>query len=490
MSKCDVTIAFARPERNFVGDESVDGTVVVRAKDDFTAKKITLKCFWETHGRGNRDSDSSHAGILEHDIPFRAGEERRFPFRLRAPHGPPTYHGTYLNVDHYVEAEVDLAWSKNPKDRQDFLLRAGPSYEGPPTPEPFPRLGLPSGIGAPSDVKVWKGPVANTVGCGLGAIFLVFVLLFFFAFWPVVIVLGGVGAFFYARHRMVRSRVGKVEFSVDPIRVEAGDACAVRLAFRAEKATQLNAITVRLVAQEICTSGSGTNRTTRTQEVVAEEHELRGAGALGSGEQVDIELAMTVPDRDVYSFEAKNNKLRWIAEARIDIPGWPDWTGKESLVVLQPVGSDAFTGLEPGPEVAPPRTPPPVPDGQGLPPAMTSDLEGLLAAIQATDRYSDQRDALLAQSIGIECVLEVRTHTTEWTSGFDDDGYRDGRSIVGTLAGTSIELHARFPKRVNSAIDAVTRDDHVRIRAIFKGWDRLLDRAEFDVLELEGHSAG
>jgi hypothetical protein len=494
MSKCDVTIELERPEREFVGDEAIEGVIVVRANEDVMAERVTLSCFWETHGRGNRDSGFHHSEVLDQDVQLRAGEQRSFPFRVTTPHGPPTYHGTHLNVDHYVEAEVDLAWAKNPKGRADFLLRAGPEYEGPPSPV-TPAMGLASEGKAPPGVKVWKGPVANMLGCLVLAILLGFILIFFFAFWPLAIIGGLVGVFFYVRRRMVRSRVGDVTFSVGPTRLAAGDACTIRLAFSPEKSSQVNKLTVTLIAQEICTSGSGTNKTTRTFEVVSEEHELRGAGALRAKEQIDIERVVIVPERGAYSFEASNNKLRWIAEARIDIPGWPDWSRKEPLVVLPPIAGASSREVETSAPVesvpdlaASPRTP--IPQESRERQITASDLDELLAGIQATDRYSEQRDRLLAAVVGLRVTFDVQVQTTEWTSSFDNDVYRDGRSIAGTLAGTSIPVRVRFEKALNSSVDAVASGDRIRVYAALAGWDRLLDRADFDVLTLEGRVGG
>ena len=107
-------IKFGRSDRTYRFGERVTGWVMIQTPRGQECKRIQLKTFWRTHGKGNRDEGEPrvvtlHSGPLPDPVPH------LFEFEFSAPPGPFTYHGRYLNVDHYVEAQVDLPWARDPK---------------------------------------------------------------------------------------------------------------------------------------------------------------------------------------------------------------------------------------------------------------------------------------------------------------------------------------------------------------------------------------
>ena len=141
MSKCDITIDFDRDDATYRGGETVSGTARVTVNKDLTSKGITLSHFWKTHGRGNTNTGEVHEEILASDAQLVAGETFKFPFSFEADVEPITYHGTLINVDHFVKIQVDVPWARDPKLEAEYILRPGkipvppePGDEGEETP--------------------------------------------------------------------------------------------------------------------------------------------------------------------------------------------------------------------------------------------------------------------------------------------------------------------------------------------------------------------
>ena len=115
MSKCDISIEFDAENRTYRGGETVSGRVLVEVNKDLTSNGIKLIHFWQTHGYGNTDAGERVEEMLDTDSQLFAGEVRTYPFSFVADRQPLTYHGHYVNIDHYVRVEVDVPWAIDPK---------------------------------------------------------------------------------------------------------------------------------------------------------------------------------------------------------------------------------------------------------------------------------------------------------------------------------------------------------------------------------------
>ena len=107
MAKCDLHIEFDRPDRTYFGGEEITGNVHVSVNADVRCDGLTLETHWKTHGRGNTARGPKEKWTLFAGE-WRAGEAAKYPFRFTAPHGPGTYRGKYLNIDHYLRARADI----------------------------------------------------------------------------------------------------------------------------------------------------------------------------------------------------------------------------------------------------------------------------------------------------------------------------------------------------------------------------------------------
>jgi len=125
MSKCDLQIKFDREDRTYAGGETVTGRVYIRINNSMKSNGVTLTHQWRTHGRGNVSGGTKETVELEDARSYSPGEELEFSFSLRSPTYPVTYHGTMLNVDHYVSVEVNVPWAFDPKAEEDYVLVPG-----------------------------------------------------------------------------------------------------------------------------------------------------------------------------------------------------------------------------------------------------------------------------------------------------------------------------------------------------------------------------
>ncbi len=316
----EVVLDASHGSRSYVGGEVVRGEVVVRVEKDTTCKSLMVEVGWSTHGRGNRASDD----VYEENLfigDWRPGEYR-YPFEATLPHGPYTYHGHYLNVDWYAEARADVPWAFDPKDEVDFELV--PSDD--PLPATHPSLDVAPTVGFDMTAKVGFG-----VGAGSFLIAGVFGLIGYFTdpgLWMFSFVMAAVGLFMAMmglKAYMTDSKLGEVKFELEPVETWPGGQVLARLAFTPKSTANVNAITIKLTADEVVVSGSGTNRTTYTHAIHSEMFELSGAAELRAGQPVEFEQMIMIPRNAPYSFDASDNDLRWKLVGHIDIAKWPDW---------------------------------------------------------------------------------------------------------------------------------------------------------------------
>lgn len=340
MSKCDLIIDLDSAKRVFLPGEVIRGVVEVVVNSEVRCDGLTLTSLWQTHGRGNRRSGGEQAQELFRGT-WLAGETHHYPFEVVAPEGPVTYHGHYLNVDHYLRATADIPWALDPKAEEEFVLELPPGATG------YRQPGEPDAVG---EVSATAAKVGQAIGAVFGGCFMIPGLIALVVgvgvvakgelggILPIVMgtiftAVGGLVVFLALRNTLAERKLGEVLVAVKPERAAPGEEVSVQLQFSPRSRVQLNRVTARLVGKEVVVSGSGTNRTTHTHELARVERELSGECMIHAGEGVDLDATFTVPPDAPLSFHASDNDLRWTVEVHVDIPGWPDWTKDVPLVV-------------------------------------------------------------------------------------------------------------------------------------------------------------
>ncbi len=325
MAKCDLSIELDDPDGMHSGGGTVTGIVRVRADADVSCSGLEVRSEWKTHGRGNVTSGT--AGTLTlFSGEWRSGETNEYRFELPIADWPPSYHGHYLNVDHYVEARAKIPWAFDPKASAPFQVR--------------PTCG-PEGVTSQSSAVEVKGLVGclvlaffviiiGMVIAGMGAALAVQpVILLFVAAIPVI---GGL--IWGAKVGLPKFLLGDVSCELETERVTPGDSVRGKLVITPRRNVSVNAITLQFLGREKVISGSGSNRTTHTHAFFDNTETLQPATTLTAGKVSTFPFAVTVPEEAPYSLELDDNSLNWSAKLRVDIPRWPDWTEELKLDVV------------------------------------------------------------------------------------------------------------------------------------------------------------
>ena len=87
----------------------------------------------------------------------------------------------------------------------------------------------------------------------------------------------------------------------------------------------INKSTAIIKCSEIVVRGSGTNKSTYTNVLVAEELLSHPEMKTYKNDAVEIPFEYHLPDEPYYSFEAPSNTLKWAVETHVDIDKWPDF---------------------------------------------------------------------------------------------------------------------------------------------------------------------
>jgi len=325
MSKCDLRVVFDRTDRTYVGGEEVSGTVHVEVNQDVECNRILVEQFWQTHGRGNTATGPKESRVL-YKGSLRTGQTLSYPFSFKSPDGPPSYHGRHLNVDHYVHVRVDVPWAIDPKLKEEYVLLPGP--------RPYGNLPGRAGMSAGTKSKIFA------MGTPIGVAMILAGIVLFLPCGLVLIPLGVVAVAFSMWKLLAEKKLGKVHVSWGSTQVLPGHKLPVRLAFTPPKSSRLNKITADLVGKEVCVSGSGTNRTTHTHKLHQQTVILAPECDVKAFRPLQVEGVVPIPETDAFSFQASDNSLVWELQVRIDIPLWPDWVEKRTLVVRPKVKAD------------------------------------------------------------------------------------------------------------------------------------------------------
>jgi hypothetical protein len=340
MSKCDLEIQLDKADRTYQAGESIRGRVTVRADAAVRCKGLTVALQWSTHGRGNRDSGpESKVQLFEGE--WDAGAQHAYGFELIAPSGPVSYHGSLLNVDHYLTARVDLPWAIDPKAVIDVLIVPkpgaaqydfGPSYK-PPAAELQTEgkamvLGsvlLAGCFGLPG-LAIMAGGVAFGISWIRGtATQGAFPAIFMFLFGAVFALVGFGIAFILQKRRVAQRRLGNPLVNLSPQVARPGDRVSAQVTLQPRTNVKLTGAKAILRCKERAVSGSGTNRTTHNHQVHESEVGLNAPPQLEAGQPASFSVSLEIPRDAPATFAASDNDVKWVVALHVGIDGWPDW---------------------------------------------------------------------------------------------------------------------------------------------------------------------
>ena len=464
MSKCDIRIEFDRKDRTYTGGDTVTGRVFIRVNESVKSNGITLTHQWKTHGRGNVTSGPKEKIELDAAGLYSPGEEYDFPFSLPTATHPVTYHGTMINVDHYVSVQVDVPWAFNPKAEEDYILVAG---------EPPSHF-----VGSRKDIITapqTQAGASSIIGKIIVAILVGGIVIVISAFalflLPVILLIAG---FVWFHRKALASRLGEVQLSIPRVITAPGEPWTARVQFQPRKQFRINSISLTLLGKESATSGSGTNSTTHTHTILEQKSVVRANDILTAGELVSEEFTFAFPDTDAFSLDVADNKIQWTATLRIDIPAFPDWSKTQALQViphaflknLTEEPSDAVEIVDDAPS-------PVIPSDTGA-----GTLLQLASAISAAPRHGSEQSDMIIKASGVifDAVVVVDRVISSMGTLNADPRYEYGKSITGTIQGTNQAIQVITPETLNDLNDELRRGDVWQIRVTLLNWDSLYTR--------------
>ena len=476
MSKCDITIEFDRSDATYHGGDTVSGTARVVVNKNLTSRGIKLSHFWKTHGRGNTNTGGVHEKILASDAQLVAGETFSFPFSFEADVEPITYHGNYINIDHFVKIQVDVPWARDPKLETEYIVLPGKNPRATNTLEE-------DSAESNGSIPWWA----------------------WFFMIPMIVALGPIllPMYIYAKlkDKAIVKRLGDVELETTEQTHAPGGTWKTHLRFTPKRDVRINGIRARLKVHEVAVSGSGTNTTTHTHTLHDETLTIEPEGILSVGKPFDREIEVPLPEITAYSFHSGSNNINWSTEIRIDLPGIPDWKEEEQFEVIpaefldpdsvkpietsrQPAAAPtASSNAAPVPTANPPVTADAEPASPAaaapIPTPVTpaSPIVALLSQLNDPGNTDSQRTQLIESMQGksFPVTVDVERSVSTFTSQ-DGDQYKNGYTITGVIAGSEQAVELFTLNESSDAVRDLRRGNSWNTTVSVSRWDTLYNR--------------
>ncbi|MEM7168215.1 MAG: hypothetical protein AAF581_22400 [Planctomycetota bacterium] len=340
MSKCDLRVVLDGKQTRHSAGAMVRGVVLVEVNAECQCNGLTVAPQWRTHGRGNR----TNGGPKPDGVLFAgtwAPGSYEYPFELRLPNGPITYHGHYLNVDWVIHARADIPWAIDPKGGTEIVLERG-NYDGRLAPGDLTSVDSVRESRSRSDWSgcallfvvpflliglgtIWNGIVTLINGQMMGLALLAFGVVFAAA--------ALIFASITLRAKVAERRLGPVEVVLDPTLTRPGQNVRCTVRFTPQADIEVAGVTARLTGRERVVSGSGTDRTTYTHEIHSATEQLLGQDHIFAGNAVELSADLAIPEDAAPTFVASSNRLEWVVTVHIDLPRWLDWSRTDKVIV-------------------------------------------------------------------------------------------------------------------------------------------------------------
>lgn len=447
MAKCDLSIELDDPKRLHPGGGKITGVLRVDADKDVNCKGLEIKSLWKTHGRGNVAS-----GVAETQTLFagqwRAGQQEEYRFELDIADWPPSYHGSYLNVDHYVEARAKIPWGFDPKASEPFLMRPTCGPEGAAVKNSATELGKTAGCIIGLVIMCIFSGIAVAMFQSMG----IFALLF-------VIVPGMIGGtIWFLKVFLPKWALGEVTCELNGDVFSPGENVTGELCIRPKKDVSINGVSMIFRAAEVCISGSGSNQTTHTNVFIENDETLQDSTVLKAGTENRFPISIAVPADAPYSLTLSDNKITWTTNLRVDIPRWPDWT-KDLAISVVPSG-EPFT-----------EPPEPAEEQQNIQEPAAITFAETATHLWAVRDDVEQVDGLVDAVTGLTMDVEAHVERRLLYSGDEDPHvYKDGYAVWARHTDPPLPLVLYVPRELADDFEQAGRDKWMG-RGTIVGWD-------------------
>lgn len=331
MTKCKLTIHSETPDAPLRGGGRVRGVVRIVSEVDIRCRGLNIAVVASCEGPGGQ-SETSGLTVDVFSGNLEAGKPRECPFDVEVPPWPLPYQGVHFQIRHQLRATADLPWATDPQ--ATVPLRVLPSDQEYPPPDQSKVFAAPNWVVKAISFLFPLVFVFNALGPRLLAVIAVAVAVLGLPFWLLL-------------RWYPRWRIGPVDFQLQPLTLSPGDRLTGHLSIRPRGTLQAKRISVRLVATEVCESGSGDDRKVERFEIYGRD--LVSADGLElSGERATrFEIDQRLPPIAAYSLKQGANQLVWAVEAMIGIFGLIRWNETRVLSVVPSRVPDSHLALRP-----------------------------------------------------------------------------------------------------------------------------------------------
>ncbi len=474
MAKCDLSIELNDGDVVQTGGGKISGIVRVRTDANVKCNGLDVRTVWKTHGRGNVATGTCETKTLFLGD-WTAGHAAEYPFELEIANWPPTYHGNYLNIDHYVEAQAKIPWAFDPKASQMFLMR-------------------PTG-GANAAIT---HATATKSGGIVGGILVGFIGLFMATFCivsamnPIVLVFFALAAlggflFWFFRSFLPKFLLGEIDCKIEKELVSPGEKIQGTLFIRPRRNVSINKVELKFEAREQCVSGSGSNKTTHQHVFFEKVEHLEQATTLVAHQAHEFPFSVQLPADAAYSVDLSDNDLIWSANLRVDIPRWPDWRKALPIAVVPGDGSTAGTSRDTGTSRVPERSNRIEPDLPAVDVPLSANDNSLVTFAETANHFWSMRDnndaaKMLAEAVmGLSFMIEAKIERRLLYSGEDDPHvYPNGYAVWAQYTDPPLPIALYVPHELGDEFEQVGRGIW-KGQGTVVGWDHVHRRLQIKV---------
>lgn len=525
---------FDRSDRTYRGGEPVVGRLIIDTDAGERCRSVTLAQYSRAHGQGNPDRGPNLSSVILHRGPLQGHPPFTLPFDLPAPNSPFSYQGELFSVDHYLEANVDFAGAMDDLVTQRYTVVPG-ALVGPPHSRLMAvtrrSMGQP-----PKGWRLGLGIAAIFVGLATLPYGIAFILLGLILLVPPakrVLAEGRLGSVTaYLGNRVVAPGDPlEVKLQIKPKSSSTINSASVEIRARERcvwKSGDQRKVHRKVVYSHETPISGATNldqTTIRTFTAPVPIPETAGHTFLSTDNQLTWEAVVRVDIPNWPDWEKTFPIVVWPAPGQVGPPKVSLPTEAEELDAdlgqwleeRQPedlnagVGHDSeaaiYGGLslgateheaisedpqvrvaesqaasevqiaareDPEQEPSAPRADEPE---KPVPPAPAPTAPGIQEAVEAiiAERViGGTRDRLIAELLGSTFQFDLAVKRVERTFAmYSDPDLRNGRTVVGIIPGTDLEVSVWFPEGRNDEVDAFERGATYTILGTVAEWDRL-----------------
>ena len=330
MARIELGLHLDRDDGSYQPDEEISGEVVVRTPEPCRSRRLSVGLGVVARSRPPVAHTRERVGVVEkvllaENVQWRAGETRRFPFRLTPQGLVRSYAGSLMNLQPFLQASTAVTRSEAreiqvaPRRDRGLHVAWAPGDLSPQQLRWVPVVA--ALVVAAAGSVVWGAMQAN-VGLILASVF--------------VLVIGGIGLVVGLRTWLSQLRTGAVRVVLEPVPAAGGGRegiVALRVSLRAPSATAIGgAPRASIVVREWVRRVTSDARPVWTHELFRADAELGAAdgpghyvGEVRLPEAGSIPYDVLVGDAVGGSVGASGYAIQWELKAEIPVDGGVDW---------------------------------------------------------------------------------------------------------------------------------------------------------------------